>query len=251
MASLLLPLPYAIIEPGGGKNVMGSLITISGAKTYPANGKLLLTTVYATSPDSSLFAFNVLKAWIYGETIVLPRDVVYPAHTSTKEIDASNTAQMVGSQQAATAAALTYLGYPVSTKVSKNKNGKKKISYSFPFSVSIHLPDTGGPSGGLIFALGIVEKLTPEDLLAGRNVAGTGTISKSGHVGGIGGIDEKLIAARRAGATLFLAPVENCQDIDHVPTGIKVFVVATLSEAVSVLRDSTKSVRHCAWQGIR
>jgi len=113
------------------------------------------------------------------------------------------------------------------------------------------LKNTGGPSGGLVFALGIVEKLTPEDLLKGRVVAGTGTINKTGRVGGIGGIDEKLIAARRAGATIFLPPTENFEDITNIPTGITVYSVTTLAEAVLVLRDSTKSIPHCTWQRIR
>ena len=248
--TLLIPLPYVIIEPGNGKNVMGSLLKISGHKTYATNGKLFLTTVYATSPDSSLFAFDVVRAWLYGETIVVPRDAVYPAHISTQAIDAANTADMVDSQHSATVAALTYLGIPFKTKLTVGKDGKQKRRYIFPFGVSINLPDTGGPSGGLVFALGIVEKLTADDILAGRSVAGTGTISSSGLVGAIGGIDEKLIAARRAGATIFLAPAANCLDIKNIPSGIKVYIVATLSAAISVLKNTDTahalSVPRCA-----
>jgi len=110
-------------------------------------------------------------------------------------------------------------------------------SYDFPISVKFNLERTGGPSGGLIFSLGIIEKLTPEDLLHGRKVAGTGTIDAAGNVGPIGGINEKLIGAAKAGATIFLAPAANCIDLTHIPKGLQVIPVKTLTEAVSALRN--------------
>jgi PDZ domain-containing protein len=125
-----------------------------------------------------------------------------------------------------------------------NSNGSKqnvigiKISenYQFPFTVKIRLKDVGGPSGGLIFTLAIIDKLLVEDLVRGRNIAGTGTISPSGKVGPIGGIEEKLIGAKRKGATLFLAPSLNCPDIRHIPKGLQVVPVDNLAEAVAALR---------------
>ena len=109
-------------------------------------------------------------------------------------------------------------------------------SARFPIDVDFNLPGVGGPSAGLIFAVGIVEKLTEEDLVRGRKIAGTGTISASGKVGGIGGIEEKMVGASRIGATIFIAPRENCPDIKHVPKGLKVIPVSTLSEAIEALR---------------
>lgn len=247
-ASMLAPLPYAVLEPGQGQNVLGSVIKISDQKTYPSTGKLLLTTVYATSPGSMLFGVDVLWSWLSASSIVLPREVLYPPDKSSKEIDKANLAQMVDSQQAATAAALTYLKYPVTKQSVTSKTGVNSTKYLFPFPVTISLKDTGGPSGGLIFALGIIEKLTPEDLLKGRVVAGTGTITMAGSIGAIGGIDDKIIAAKKAGATLFLAPAENCADVTHVPPGITVYSVKTLAEAVGVLKDSKNAVPHCTWQ---
>jgi PDZ domain-containing protein len=88
----------------------------------------------------------------------------------------------------------------------------------------------------MIFAIGIVEKMTPEDLLRGRKIAGTGAITADGKVQGIGGIEEKMIGAARKGATLFLAPRENCPDIKNVPDNLKVIPVSTLSEAIAALR---------------
>jgi PDZ domain-containing protein len=94
---------------------------------------------------------------------------------------------------------------------------------------------TGGPSGGMVFALGVIEELTPEDLLKGRKVAGTGTIDPSGIVGSIGGIDEKLIAAKRIGVTIFLAPRGNCRDITSVPPGLTIYAITTIDDAVKAL----------------
>jgi len=248
VASMLVPLPYAVLEPGEGQNVLGSVIKISDQKVYPSTGKLLLTTVYATSPGSVLFGLDVLRSWLSASSIVLPREVLYPPDQSSKEIDKANLAEMVDSQQFAAAAALTYLKFAVTKQSVSNPDGSKTTKYVFPFPVTISLKDTGGPSGGLIFALGVIEKLTPEDLLKGRVVAGTGTITPAGNIGAIGGIDDKIIAAKKAGATLFLAPADNCADVTHIPSGITIYSVKTLEEAVGVLKDSKNAVPHCTWQ---
>ena len=116
--------------------------------------------------------------------------------------------------------------------------------FDFPFDVKIKLVETGGPSGGLIFALGIIDKLTSQDLVRYRNIAGTGTITTDGRVGPIGGIAEKIIGAKNAGVELFLTPVENCSDINNkekVASNtdkkvMKIVPVATLNEAISVLK---------------
>jgi Lon-like protease len=106
------------------------------------------------------------------------------------------------------------------------------------FRVDLGLNDTiGGPSAGMMFALGIMEKIGPRDLTGGRFIAGTGTIDTNGTVGPIGGIQLKMIAARRAGATVFLAPATNCPDVrGNVPGGLEVVKVSTLHEAVGALQ---------------
>lgn len=109
-------------------------------------------------------------------------------------------------------------------------------SAKFPVDIDFNIRGVGGPSAGLIFAVGVIEKMTPEDLLRGRSIAGTGTINAKGGVGGIGGIEEKMIGAARKGATIFLAPRANCPDIKHVPKGLKVIPVSTLQEALAALR---------------
>jgi PDZ domain-containing protein len=109
-------------------------------------------------------------------------------------------------------------------------------SFDFPVDVTIHLQDVGGPSAGMMFALGIYDTLTPGALTGGEHVAGTGTIDAEGDVGPIGGIRQKMIGARDAGAGWFLAPEANCGEVvGHVPGGLRVFAVSTLDEALEVV----------------
>jgi PDZ domain-containing protein len=107
---------------------------------------------------------------------------------------------------------------------------------SFPITVDIRLKDIGGPSAGLMFALGIIEKLGKDSLTGGRNIAGTGTISMDGKVGRIGGIVEKMLGAKDAGASVFLAPTGNCQEAKgNKPAGLTLVRVVTLKDALSSL----------------
>jgi len=109
--------------------------------------------------------------------------------------------------------------------------------YDFPFDVKIQLENVGGPSAGMMFALGVVDKLTSGSLTGGQDVAGTGTIDATGKVGPIGGIRQKLWGAKDAGAKYFLAPAANCDEVvGHVPDGLTVTAVATLSDALAALQ---------------
>ena len=108
--------------------------------------------------------------------------------------------------------------------------------YAAEFPITFGLQDVGGPSAGTMFALGIIDKLTPGSLTGGHVIAGTGTISMKGEVGAIGGIRQKMIGAQKAGATLFLAPQSNCDDVvGHVPSGLTVVPVSTLTQAVQAI----------------
>lgn len=107
-----------------------------------------------------------------------------------------------------------------------------------PFQTTITLEDVGGPSAGLVFALAIVDRLTPGELEAGQSVAGTGEIDVKGNVTPIGGIPFKMVAAREAGATSFLVPAANCPEaLERVPDGLRLIKVDTLSTAVRALED--------------
>jgi len=315
LAALFIPSPFVILAPGTPQNVLGEAIKISGTKTYPTTGKLSVTSVMVTDPDSYITGFDILYGWIDNQRAVLPRQEVYPDGETAAEAVKQGAAEMNGSQINATAAALSYLGYKSASKlavVDVNKESKaqnvilvndqvltiddrkfenttellqfldnkkpgdyvtvkvnrkgveltKKIALSsrddgsafiginiqeqfvFPFDVKIKLEETGGPSGGLIFAIGVVDKLTAEDLIRSRNIAGTGTITTTGNVGPIGGIAEKIIGARDFGVEIFFTPIENCQDISNIEAlgqgkgekAMKIVPVATLAEAIAVLK---------------
>lgn len=307
---LVTPLPYAVLAPGPATDTLSkNLISIEGAKVYPTNGKLMLTTVSVSNPDSIVRGSLVLQEWVSPSDVVLPRDSVYPPTDNTKQIEQRNAEEMRLSQQHATTAALKYLGYQMpfrimvlrvvagspaenvlkaadeilridgaaiesvdqvislirkhkpgetvtfvvkrgnqtlnlSTKTTKF-NGRTFVGfaptavYQYPFKVSIKLNDVGGPSAGMMFALGIIDKLTPGSLTGGRKIAGTGTIDDQGRIGAIGGISEKIQGAAKKGATIFLAPKENCADITHQPKSMTVISVATLSDAVKALENPT------------
>ncbi|SFR74546.1 PDZ domain-containing protein [Agromyces sp. CF514] len=111
-----------------------------------------------------------------------------------------------------------------------------RMVYEFPIDVELQLDDVGGPSAGMMFALGIVDELTPGAMTGGEIVAGTGTIDSAGAVGAIGGIRQKLWGAKDAGATVFLAPASNCDEVvGNVPDGLDVFAVETLDQAREVV----------------
>ncbi|MCW1248999.1 signal protein PDZ [Acaricomes phytoseiuli] len=107
-----------------------------------------------------------------------------------------------------------------------------RVSYTFPFSINFNLENVGGPSAGMMFALGTIDMLTPGELTGGQNIAGTGTIDPSGNVGPIGGVKQKMISAKESGASLFLASRANCSEIaGNIPDGLQVAAVDTLQEA--------------------
>jgi PDZ domain-containing protein len=114
--------------------------------------------------------------------------------------------------------------------------------YQFPFQVKISVGDIGGPSAGLMFALGIIDKLTKLDLTGGKFIAGTGEIEANGKVDAIGGIQQKMVGVRNAGATVFLTPAANCADAKGaVPAGLRLVKVGTLHDAVTALQNLKSS----------
>lgn len=108
--------------------------------------------------------------------------------------------------------------------------------YTMPFQVTVNAGNVGGPSAGMMFTLAIYDKITPGSLTGGKRVAGTGTIAEDGTVGPIGGITHKMLGAKRAGATYFLAPAADCNEVvGHVPSGMTVIKVSTVQEAIAVM----------------
>ncbi|HET9519312.1 MAG TPA: PDZ domain-containing protein, partial [Actinoplanes sp.] len=112
-----------------------------------------------------------------------------------------------------------------------------KPEQSHPFTLAIDLDEIGGPSAGLMFTLGIIDKLQPADLTGGKIIAGTGTINDEGVVGPIGGIPQKLVGARDAKAQLFLVPAANCAEaLRNAVPGLPMAKVADVDDALTALR---------------
>ncbi|MGA5339677.1 S16 family serine protease [Streptomyces griseoincarnatus] len=226
--AVLAPLPFSVAQPGLTADVLGEnkgqqVITISGAPVRETTGQLRMTTIEATSPDTRVSLPQVIDSWFSTDEAVMPRDAVYPSGEDVQEIEQFNRKQMKESQDEATRAALTYLG--------RENQG---------IDVTLKLADVGGPSAGLLFSLGIVDKLDGDgsggDLTGGRVVAGTGTIDAEGRVGAVGGVPLKTQAARRDGATVFLVPRDECAEAKaELPQGLRLVPVTTLEGAVDAL----------------
>jgi PDZ domain-containing protein len=315
----LVPAPYVIEQPGPVYDTLGDvsiggeetpMIEIPDQETYPTDGSLSLLTVRTHgSPDALPNWFEVVTSWFDPSRAVKPVNEVYPPGFSVEDSNQSGRIQMENSQKNAVAAALTYLGHELPSRIvvagfsddspSENilENGDQitmvegkpvsdvdalrdviadvgsgnpleltivrdsqaqevtvtpepspddektpvigvflSIDYDFPFDVDIQLENVGGPSGGQMFALGIIDKLTPGKLTGGEEIAGTGTIDADGDVGQIGGIRQKMYGAENAGANWFLAPVENCDEVvGHVPDGLTVVAVDTLEDSIAAV----------------
>ncbi|WP_126029716.1 S16 family serine protease [Bifidobacterium callimiconis] len=245
---VLLCMPSAFVTEGPGptRDVLGTvtlengksaeMIVIKGAETHKDSGKLLLTTVNSYGVSSPAINAEVLAAWLNPQSGVLPREAVIPPNQSVEEYTDKAKHEMTGAQDSASSQALAFL----SSQGVDTSNVK----------VSMNVDEIGGPSAGLMYTLGVIDKLTAANETGGKTIAGTGTIDDKGKVGAIGGIRLKMIGAKRDGATWFLAPKDNCDEVvGHVPDGIRDVQVDTLAEAYAALvkigQGKGDSLPHC------
>ncbi len=325
--ALLIPVPYLVLKPGPVFNTVGSfgghsLITITGTPTYPTTGELDMTTVSEFGgPEQGVSVAQALWALVSKSDRVVPREMFYNENQTSQQNQQQNAEAFSSSQSYATAAAMKYLGKPVTEKVvvssvtanspavdklhagdqivavdgvavaspeqvvtavraepvgtafvfsvvrsgspldvsvttsartddpttAVNEAGTPYVGigvetlYGAEFDVKFALDGVGGPSAGTMFGIGIVDMLTPGSLTAGKKIAGTGTIDPDGNVGAIGGIGQKMIGARNAGATLFLAPYSNCNEVvGHIPSGLVVAPMKTLTEGITNIQNYTQ-----------
>ena len=111
----------------------------------------------------------------------------------------------------------------------------RDLSFDFPVDVTIDSGRVGGPSAGLAFTLGILDALTPESVTGGTEVATTGTMELDGTVGPVGGVHQKVVAARRAGVDLMLVPSAEIDEARRYADGLRVEPVDDLDQALAVL----------------
>ena len=116
------------------------------------------------------------------------------------------------------------------------------LSLDLPIDLEIDSRNIGGPSAGMMYAITVLDLLTPEDLVKGHRIAGTGTIHSDETVGAIGGVRQKVFAARSVGAEYIMVPTDNYPDaLTAAGDGIEIVAVATLQDALDFL-DSLEPV---------
>jgi len=231
---LVTPVNFVVIQPGEGTPLFPKVLQVKNAdvQIYKPNGQVYLLSIWVSTSDAKILGAEALGCWVRAECVLFPRSVIYKRNTTAVKEEKKAKLEMKVSQSDAMSATKRYLAknYP-SIDTSKLSDSSLKVS----------LPNVGGPSGGLIFTIGLIDLLTPEDILQGRKIAGSGTITRDGKVGPIGGISEKIIAAKRTGATVLFASRDNCNEIAEAVTGISVVAISTLDEALGYLRQPAHS----------
>lgn len=210
-----------------------AVVALTGFADYPAkhgSGVLVESTIPGSPADGKLFAGDVLKA---ADGQPLP-DVaaLTPKVTAARGRTIDLTVDRAGKTLHLSLAPTTVKGidHPVI--------GIGAVD-TFPFPLTIESGDIGGPSAGLMWTLGLIDLLTSGDLTGGKTIAGTGTIAvDDGSVGPIGGIQQKVIAAERAGAITFFAPADNFAEACQVAHGIRVVEVHNYADALAYLAST-------------
>ncbi|MFJ8084043.1 PDZ domain-containing protein [Streptomyces sp. NPDC096205] len=217
----------------------------------PVKSWVVVSTVVKDEPaEGSLHAGDVIKA-VDGTAVKQPGDVAELVTKHKPGEDVVFTVVPAKEQAAAEKEHRTATGtedVTITTTASDDDGGKRAIvgitagtDHTFPFTIDIKLADVGGPSAGLMFSLGIYDKLTPGSLTGGQFVAGTGTIDDDGKVGPIGGIEMKTVGARDKGAKYFLTPADNCAAAaKDTPSGLQLVKVDTIGDALDALQDIRK-----------
>ncbi|EGG45133.1 MULTISPECIES: YlbL family protein [Streptomyces] len=230
----------------------------------PVDSWVIVSTVLKDSPaEGRLHAGDVIKA-VDGTTVKAPDDVadLVTKHKPGEKV----TFTIVPAKEQAAAEkerrrASATRKVTITTAASDDTGAPRAIvgisagtDHTFPFSIDIKLADVGGPSAGLMFALGIYDKLTPGSLTGGTFVAGTGTIDDAGKVGPIGGVEMKTVGARDKGARYFLTPKDNCAAAaKDTPDGLTLVKVDTIGDALGALEDirggHTDALPKCTTKG--
>jgi Lon-like protease len=103
------------------------------------------------------------------------------------------------------------------------------------FDIEFDTGEIAGPSAGLMLSLALYDRLTPDDLTNGNDIAGTGTVTCDGTVGPIGGIEQKVAGAEQRGAEIFIAPAANGEQARSAADEIEVVSVETFADALEYL----------------
>lgn len=230
----------------------------------PVKSWVIVSTVLKDSPaEGKLHAGDVIKS-VDGTAVKAPEDVakLVTKHKPGEDVDfVIVPAKAQAAAEKANRTATETETVTITTAKSDDTGEQRAIvgisagtDHTFPFTIDIKLADVGGPSAGLMFALGIYDKLTPGNLTGGKFVAGTGTIDDEGKVGPIGGIEMKTVGARDKGAEYFLTPKDNCATAaKDTPDGLTLVKVDTIEDALGALEDirsgDTADLPKCTTKG--
>jgi PDZ domain-containing protein len=264
LAALLLSLyavslPYFAEGPGPAREVT-PLIHVRGHQVFASDGRFILTAVNVLHVNM----FQLIGAWLDPTRDLVPESFFIAPGETEQQADQRATSQMDQSKIDASIVVLSKLaGYPGEHRpgvlveavgldcpatghlfvgdLLRSVNGTRILGIlavdNFPFPVTISVGDIGGPSAGLMWALGLYDLLTPGDLTGGRTVAGTGEIFPDGTVGPIGGVENKVAAAKGAGAEVFLVPAgENYRDSRAVAGDLTLVPVHSFQDALRYLQ---------------
>jgi len=209
---------YEISSKGDGVAVVG-ILDDSPVKDKLKKGDLL-NSINNKNISSATEFISTLRTYSIGETVSIGL---------LREIDGNKKTLTI---ETTLIEHVEYEGEPMVGFLATTVNER----FDFPFEIDIKTGNVGGPSAGLMMALNVYNNLIPEDLTNSMIVAGTGTIEIDGSVGPVGGIKQKVIAAKKAGAELILVPVANFDEAKIFETEeTAVVAVDSFSEALSVI----------------
>ena len=209
---------YEISSKGDGVSVVG-LLDDSPVKEKLKKGDLL-NSINNKEINSTTEFIATLRTYSIGESVSIGL---------LREVDGELKQMFV---ETTLIEHVEYEGEPMVGFLATTVNER----FDFPFEIDIKTGNVGGPSAGLMMALNVYNNLIPEDITNSMVVAGTGTIEIDGSVGPVGGIKQKIIAAKRAGAELILVPIANFEEASQFETDKTAIVaVDSFDEALSVI----------------
>jgi len=218
IAVALKNLNYDIDSKGDGVLVVG-ILDDSPVKDKLLKGDLL-TTINGEQIFSASEFIATLRKYDIGETVTIGL---------TRDIDGKDTEISISTELIEH---IEYDNEPMVGFLATTVNER----FDFPFEIDIKTGNVGGPSAGLMMALNVYNNLIPNDITNSLIVAGTGTIEIDGSVGPVGGIRQKVIAAKRAGSELILVPTANYEEASPFSTDETAIVpVDSFEEALKVI----------------
>jgi Lon-like protease len=209
-----------------------AVVVLTDLVGYPDRhgaGVLVENVLPGTPAEGSLFAGDVIVA-VDGEAVDDPEELGRLVRAAGVGVEVTLTVEAGGQREEVKLAPARL------PNVDHHVIGVTAVR-NFPFPLLIRSGDVGGPSAGLMWALGLTELLTRGELAGGMVVAGTGTIAVDGSIGPVGGVEEKVLAAQRAGADVFFVPAENEQAANAVAEGMRLVSVSTFRDAVEYLQS--------------